>query len=201
MDRPKSLSSIKACELRTTLLNSSHVEPLTKFVTELRRTTGSGYNIPFFDPLDGGTHAEVLFLLEAPGPKAVKSGFVSRSNPDETAKNFFLLTQEAGIDRTRTAIWNIVPWYLGSGKKIRPANPSDIKAGAASLSKLLSLFESLKVIVLVGAKARQAHGMIKEIDPNVTVLHMPHTSPMFINRNKENRNSVREALTEVIRLI
>ena len=40
--------------------------------------------IPHFDPLDGGSNAQVLFLMEAPGPKASASGFVSRNNPDET---------------------------------------------------------------------------------------------------------------------
>jgi hypothetical protein len=28
---------------------------------------GSVYKIPYFDPWDGGTAAEVLYLLEAPG--------------------------------------------------------------------------------------------------------------------------------------
>ena len=42
------------------------------------------------------TDAAILYLLEAPGRRAIESGFVSRDNPDETAKNFFLLNIEAG---------------------------------------------------------------------------------------------------------
>jgi hypothetical protein len=66
-------------------------------------------------------------LLEAPGGRAVGSGFVSRNNPDETAKNFFLLNQEAGLPRSRTVTWNVVPWYVGSGEKIRAVTDADIR--------------------------------------------------------------------------
>ena len=76
---------------------------------------GEDHKIPQFDPLDGGIDAECLFLLEAPGPKAVNSGFVSRNNPDETAKNFFELNVGAGLERSKTITWNVVPWYVGSG--------------------------------------------------------------------------------------
>ncbi len=73
--------------------------------------------VPHFDPLDGGINARVLFLLEAPGAKAVASGFVSRNNPDETARNFFDLNMAAGIARRDTVCWNVVPWYIGTGTK------------------------------------------------------------------------------------
>lgn len=103
------------------------------------REVGPDYSIPYFDPLDGGTLATLLYLLEAPGPRAVASGFVSRDNPDETAKSFLLLNQEAGIDRRRTVVWNIVPWYLGDGGRIRAAEVGDTTAGAGSLERLFGL--------------------------------------------------------------
>ncbi|MGH7717468.1 MAG: hypothetical protein ACREON_01305 [Gemmatimonadaceae bacterium] len=65
---------------------------------------GPEARVPDFDPWDGGTDAEVLYLLEAPGGKAVESGFISRNNPDETARNFFELNRAAGIPRQRTVI-------------------------------------------------------------------------------------------------
>jgi hypothetical protein len=40
-----------------------------------------------------------LFVLEAPGPQAVRSGFMSRNNPDETAKNWFDPSRDTGINR------------------------------------------------------------------------------------------------------
>jgi hypothetical protein len=75
-----------------------------------RARTQFGSGIPYFDPWDGGTAAEALYLLEAPGAKAVLSGFISRNNPDETVKNFFQLNQQAGIPRKRT---------VNGGRKVR----------------------------------------------------------------------------------
>jgi uracil-DNA glycosylase len=97
IDVPKLLGVEAARAERRALLWLDHVAPLTAFVETLRTEVGEEFQIPDFDPWDGGVKAEILFLLEAPGPKAVRSGFISRNNPDETAKNFFLLNQEAGI--------------------------------------------------------------------------------------------------------
>ena len=82
--------------------------------------------------------------LEAPGRRAIESGFVSRDNPDETAKNFFLLNIEAGIDRKLTVCWNIVPWYIGSDTKIRTANSNDTASGARCLNRVISLLHCLE---------------------------------------------------------
>lgn len=65
--------------------------------------------MPYFDPADGGVEARCLFLLEAPGPRAVLSGSVSRDNPDQTAENFSKFLTDAGIDRLNTVIWSTVP--------------------------------------------------------------------------------------------
>jgi hypothetical protein len=86
--------------------------------------------LPDFDPWDAGIDAEILFLLEAPGARAVASTIVSRNNPDETAKNMFLLHQDACIPRARTLLWNVVPWYIGDGARIRAATPQDLEQGA-----------------------------------------------------------------------
>src|SRR5689334_1377344 len=89
MDAPKLLGIAEARADRLGQLQEPHIAPLTAFVDHLRAEAGPGASIPYFDPWDAGIGAEILFLLEAPGPKAVKSGFVSRNNPDETAKNMF----------------------------------------------------------------------------------------------------------------
>lgn len=158
---------------------------------------GAEYGIPYFDPLDGGTKADCLFLLEAPGPKAVASQFVSRDNPDETAKNIFLLSREAGIDRHRTVLWNVVPWYIGTGKKIRPANSGDLGAAAPALMELAALLPALHTIVLLGNKAATAKSCIAQFLPAVQVFSAPHPSPMFVNRRSENRAVLLEKLQEV----
>src|SRR6266436_8404834 len=94
-DRPKLLAAPAACAARSKQLHEPHIAPLTAFVEKLRAHVGPHVGIPNFDPWDGGIDAEILYLLEAPGPQAVASGFVSRNNPDESAKNFFQLNAEA----------------------------------------------------------------------------------------------------------
>lgn len=84
MDRPKLLGDLEALESRIAQLSDAHVAPLTQFVHRLREQIGPDAAIPYIDPWDGGVEAEALFLLEAPGPKARNSGFVSMNNPDET---------------------------------------------------------------------------------------------------------------------
>ena len=82
-------------------------------------------------------------LLEAPGPKAVLSGFVSRNNPDGSAKNFFEFNAQAKIPRKLTVTWNVVPWYIGDGKRIRSANRADLQNGILELPPLPSPPEAL----------------------------------------------------------
>ncbi len=198
-DAPKTLALAISREARVARIQDPHVADLTAFVHELRAEMGSDYAVPYFDPMDGGVQADCLFLLEAPGPKAVASGFVSRNNPDETAKNFFLLNREAGIDRDRTVVWNVVPWYIGSGKKIRPANRRDLGAAAPALVRLVALLPRLHSIVLVGGKAATARAAIEQLVPQAIVHRMPHPSPMYVNRAPGNRDVIRDCLRSVVR--
>ncbi|WP_111658002.1 uracil-DNA glycosylase [Alcanivorax indicus] len=145
--------------------------------------------MPYFAPWDGGVGARALFLLEAPGPKARNSGFVSMNNPDETAKHIFELIHDAGTDRRSIAIWNTVPWYIGSGTKIRPARSADIASGVESLANLFQLMPKLRLVVLVGAKARNARKHIQSVAPPLGLLSSPHPSPMFVNRRPGNREA------------
>lgn len=128
-------------------LDEAHMVPLVRFVNELRTTMGDDVAIPHFDPWDGGVAAEVLFLLEAPGPQARNSGFVSMNNPDESAKNFYEILHEVGIDRKRIVIWNIVPWYIGAHGKIRPARAQDVDQGSQSLGRLCMLLPRLRALI------------------------------------------------------
>jgi hypothetical protein len=186
-DQPKLLGQPEALASRLEEIEQSHIAPLTAFVRRLRASVGVEASIPFFDPWDGGINAEVLFLLEAPGPKARNSGFISRNNPDETAKNFFELLSEAGIPRKASVLWNIVPWYIGTGAKIRSARSSDIAEGIQSLDELLNLLPKLRGVVLVGRKAQSAEKVIRGSRPDLFVETCSHPSPMFINRKAGNR--------------
>jgi uracil-DNA glycosylase len=194
-DEPKLLRIPAACAARREQLAEGHVSPLRDFVAELRSRTGKV--TPEFDPWDGGIRAKVLYLLEAPGRRAVGSGFVSRNNPDETAKNFFILNREAGIARRDSVIWNVVPWYIGDEQRIRAARTSDVREGTESLAKLLLLFSDLRAIVLVGRKAERAMPMLNNITLQTKVFACPHPSPVFVNRSKGNRDRILQVLLEV----
>ena len=200
-DYPKSLKEPRARQQKLAKLNAVNIRPLTHFVKEIRKETGLGKNIPYFDPDDGGVDARCLFLLEAPGPKAVESGFISRNNPDETAKNFFDLNQQAGIPREVTVTWNIVPWYIGTGRKIRAANNHDILEGIKYLTQLLFLLPKLELVVLIGKKAQKAEVVIKEQIPEMELMSMYHPSPMFINRAPGHRDKVLMSLQKVARFL
>ena len=200
-DLPKSLADPDERLARLQLLEQPHVAPLTDFVRALRVEMGPDYAIPYFDPLDGGIHASVLYLLEAPGARAVEAGFISRNNSDETAKNFFLLNRDAGLPRGITVSWNIVPWYIGTGKKIRPADAIDIAKGSQSLGRFLALLPKLKIGVFIGAKAAKARARVASLRPEVDLVESPHPSPLFVNNAPGNRGRILAVLQDVAKRV
>ena len=193
-DQPKSLGDPDHQAARRARLTEPHVSALTLFVEQVRHERGCGPAVPYCDPADGGVRADCLFLLEAPGPRAVQSGFVSRNNPDETAKNFMLLNEEARIPRSRTVTWNIVPWYIGGSGRIRSATPRDVEEGWPYLRRLVVLLPHLAVAVLVGRNAQRIRHRLTEARPSLRILDCPHPSPLFVNRRPENRGRVLDAL-------
>ena len=82
---------------RLETLGLSHIRMLFDFVASVRAAIGAECHVPDFDPCDGSVNARVLFLLEAPGPKAVRSGFGSSNNLNPTARNLWHLIHHAGI--------------------------------------------------------------------------------------------------------
>lgn len=197
IDTPKSLGNPRHRAERLALLQEPHIRELTAFVERIRVERTCGDAVPYFDPADGGSPAECLYVLEAPGPKAVKSGFISRNNPDETAKNWLTLNAEAGVDRKRTVICNIVPWYIGSNGKIRAAGSADISAGWPYLLELVDMLPRLRVVVLVGGKAQQIGSRLRSARPSLRQMSCPHPSPMFVNRKPENRGILLSSLRDV----
>jgi len=140
-----------------------------------------GYRIPYFDPCDGGVNARVLFLLEAPGAKAVASGFISRNNPDPSARMMCTSLTEAGLLRTDTILWNDVPWYVGGDSRIRAVIDSDLKSALPYFAELVGLLPRLKAVVLVGQKAQKIKTEIARLS-NATVFASPHPSQRVMNR-------------------
>ena len=175
---------------RLTLLNEPYMSPLTELVHDIRERHPK-YQVPYHDPCDAGVKAQILILLEAPGPKAVTTQFVSINNPDQTAKNLGILLADAGIDRREVLVWNVVPWYVGDGKRIRPVNRRDLAEAALYLDKLLGLLPRLRYAVLMGLKAQRATQLEGREDLNIIKTY--HPSPQVFNISKEKKAETRAA--------
>lgn len=158
----------------------------TDIVEQIRTDTGLSTEVPAFDPENGNEKAKYLLLLEAPGPKAVKTGYISFDNPDPSARNLREQLTASGFVRDEIAIWNVVPWYLGNNDatSIRPAMAADVRAGFQYLGLVVAAMPNLRCIVLVGHAARQAHMFLsKTTTARVVCCH--HTSARVMNVNPE----------------
>lgn len=152
--------------------------------------------VPGFDPENGNEQAKYLFLLEAPGPKALQTGRISFDNPDPSAKNLREQLKEAGILRKDIALWNVVPWYLGNGTTIRRASGEDIRAGVEYLRPLLSDMPNLCCIFLVGGAARRAHMLLSRIT-TARIVTCHHSSARVIIANSKAAKENIEVLSFV----
>lgn len=203
-DAPYTLKEQTERQHRLEMLTLPHMKPLANYVTSMMKaTSGGGYLVPNFDPLDGGIQARALFLLEAPGPKAALpsgSGFVSRNNPDPTAKNLWDLMQNANIPRSDTLIWNIVPWYVGVPGHIRPVTKQDIQEALPYLRELLDLLPHLQVIVLIGKKAQSASNAIRSVTVS-PIIPTHHPSARVFNLSQDKKQQTQEKFEKIAQLL
>jgi uracil-DNA glycosylase len=162
----------------------SHIKLLTDLVHEIREEHDG---VAYFDPADGGTDARLLFLLEAPGPRA--TAFISQENDDASAATMYQLLSDAGLPRKDVVLWNVVPFYIGQAdrRRIRAANQSDIDAGKPWLQKLIGLLPNLDAVVLLGLKAQRAEALVQDCRPGVRVLKSWHPSLRGLNRYPGHR--------------
>ena len=199
-DAPYTLNTAEV-QRRLEMLGHPHMKPLTDYLVSVRTALGDQHYVPDFDPCDGGIHARALFLLEAPGPKAKASKFVSSNNPDPTARNLWDLIHNAGIVRADTLIWNIVPWYVGTGKHILPVNSADIRQALPHFKELLDLLPRLEMIVLVGRKAQHAEPQIRLLTslfiPKVSIKHTYHMSALVFNTSSEKRQLIEGSFSDI----
>ena len=156
--------------------------------------------MPHFDPCDGGINASALFLLEAPGPQAVGSTFISYNNPDPTARNLWHLMHNANISHSDTLIWNIVPWYVGERGHIRPVTRVDVQEALPYLRELLNLLPHLQVIVLVGRKAQSATKAIQTMTP-LCIVPTYHPSARVFNLSPDKKRQTQEAFAAVAQIL
>lgn len=182
------------------MLSLPHMRPLTEYLERIRRVQGPGYDMPNFDPCDGGVNARALFLLEAPGRKAVGSSFISCNNPDQTARNMNEVLRAAELNRRDVLLWNIVPWYVGDGNRIRPVTSADVAEAAPYLGELIQLLPKLRVVVLVGKKAQSARATVQRLT-RVPILETHHPSPQVFNITPHRRAEVQATFEEARRVL
>jgi uracil-DNA glycosylase len=144
--------------------------------------------------------AQVLFLLESPGPQVSKTMFVSADNPDGTAENMSCLLKLAGLSREKILLWNIFPWQLSAQSVVTPSE-KDLREAAPATRELLTLLPELKVIVLVGNRAKEGweHVGLK-IEPGTEILHCPHPSPIPFGVNPESAVKALSVLVQAKKL-
>lgn len=159
-------------------LDELHIRPLMDLIEGMR---ARGLRVPNVDPSDGGIHARLLVLLESPGPKAVVSDFVSRDNPDPSARNVGFVLKQAGLARKDVLIWNIVPYCVSTADKNRNATAADIRAAIADTQAWIDALPSLAVVVFCGRKAQQAIPHL-HLSSRVHVFATFHTGAMAFNR-------------------
>ncbi len=194
-DKPRSLRDPSEREARKGRLDERHVQPLTALVREIREEKLGKIkpqDVPYFDPLAGGTEARCLFLLQDPGPNAVKSRSISRNNDDSTAETFFELNKAVTLPREGSVSWKIVPWRLGS------VGAEGIEKGIPWLLRLLEHLGELEVIVLVGNKAQDATvenalGR-RKAEKCLRLQFMPHPGPVNIRTRPESKMEILRVL-------
>jgi hypothetical protein len=176
--------------------------PFRHWIEHLQRERGA--LIPHFDPADGGIDAEVLFLLEAPGPmtngenKRPGSGFISIDNDDATAQEVWNARSPAGLGSGTTLAWNIVPWYLGVAS-VKP-KVADLRDGACALVSLMELMPQLHTVVLAGRYAQRGWARYVEgnVQQNIRVIPAWHPSPLAM-AGEGRRDQFRAAVVEAAR--
>jgi len=162
--------------------------PFSSLVSRIRREKGSDF-VPDFDPDGGSPESEFLFLLEAPGPRSLKSkgsGYISIDNKDGTAKRFKNQLTQSGFHKSEIVVWNIVPWYLGDHKGITSASAKDIQDAFSYLEDLLKIMPNLKYVILVGQKARNSLVHLSSYG-RFCILDLHHPSNQSFRSDRKER--------------
>ena len=189
---PRSMRDSAVRQRRREMLEMPQIAPLTILVEQLRLRNDAEY--PYFDPLDGGIDASLLFLFEKPGPMTARrdnpkaSGFISRDNDDPTAEATFSFMQQAGIPRAETVLWNVIPGWNGT----RKITSSELVNGVRDFDKLLPLLRRLRGVVLVGRSAARAGPLINSLP----VFVSDHPSPLVRARYPERWRRIPEKWAE-----
>lgn len=165
-------------DVRFARLSEPHIRPLMDLVEGIR---SRGHEVPNVDPNDGGVHARALFLLETPGPRAVSSNFISRDNPDPSARNMGFALDQAGFVRADVVLWNVVPYCISSSTMNRNATVAQVRAAVADTQSFVDRLNKLAVAIFCGKSAQRAIGKLRFPD-HVRILRTFHPAARSFNR-------------------
>jgi hypothetical protein len=154
-----------------------HVGDMNHYVDTLNANHDN--TVPYVDPDCGGSRAQVLFLLQDPGPKATRSrggsGFLSVQNDDPTAAEMCQSLAAVGLPWGECLVWNAVPWWVNGNLRV-----ADIRQGLPYLDTVRSLTPDLAGVGLMGGNAEKAWGEFAQRYPDhvhgLTVVPAPHPS-------------------------
>lgn len=177
-----------------------HIAPINRLVDDLQRE--ADVRMPYVAPHYGGINAEVLFIFETPGPKTDEqrggSGFICAENDDDSAQRFAECLDDAGLAIGRVVSWNASPWTRESDKSV---SAGELDAGVEPIMRLLALLQQLKVVMLMGKKARDGWNRLCVKHPHLQnryqVLSTYHTSNRGITNGSQLPNK-NEGIAAVI---
>lgn len=138
----------------------------------------------------------MLVLMESPSRRGIEQGFASADNPTPTGKRMREEMAAAGLRREDRVVWNVVPWYLGEGTRVRNPTLREVREGASYLPGLLALLPGLRVVLTLGVAAREGWRSIGSELPHVAA---PHPSNTNLCARPWLLEEFRSALREVVR--
>ncbi len=199
MNKDKSfiLKKTDILEQKCNALYSNHIASLTRMVQNYHE---KGVNMPWIDPADGGVQARMLILLQSPARSELTPRFVSLDNPCPSQQNLHRFLKQAGIKRKDIILWNTMPWLTPLGEKISPTR-NNVRKGVEIIKSLMPLLEDLTVVVLAGSVALQTRPFFEREYPHITLLTMPHPSPLSLCRASSVAEEIKTTLHQAFLLI
>lgn len=169
---------------RDARLNDDHVRPLMDIVRSIR---ARGLCVPNVDPDDGGIHARVLILLETPGPRAVGTFYISRSNPDPSARNIGKALDFAGFTRPDVLLWNVVPYCVSTIGGNQNVTAGQIRQAAPDTQAFIDAMLSFAVVIFCGRQAQRTRKLLR-FKPTAQVLETFHPGGQAYDREHLRRH-------------
>lgn len=156
------------------------VEPINRLVDDLVADSDRGW-MPYVAPTFGGVDAEILLLLQDPGPGTHEatggSGFLCLENDDPSADLCATCLDDVGVPASSTTAWNAYPWYLPEQAGLTARH---LEVGLEPLHRLLALLPRLQVVLLMGRKAQDSWRRLALRFPDstrsITAIPTLHTS-------------------------